>query len=301
MSIAAVLAALLLSQDPGSAPPPQDSPTVALEDVVVEGRRLEELTREFVDEVSAPPNRRGLARWRDRVCIGVANLDNDKAQPLIDRIALVAQDNGLRVGQPGCGVNLLIVFDADARALSTAMIDRRRQIFRTGVGGLDRGNAALRDFAGSDRPIRWWHVSVPTNALTGEAGIRLPGESSAPFVRGEGLVNRGRNIRDDINKVIVVVDMPQIEHLTLAQLADYIALVSLAQVDPDADTSRYSTILNMVDDPEGSPELTGWDKAYLQALYNGPSERIRSSDQTRELLRNVRRDRAVEDEAGGLQ
>ncbi|MDP2117219.1 MAG: hypothetical protein Q8J71_07465, partial [Brevundimonas sp.] len=104
-----------------------------------------------------------------------------------------------------------------------------------------------------------------------------------------GLVNRGRWIRDDLNKVIIVVDLDRIDGVMLPQLADYLALVALAQVDPDGDTSRFSTILNLFDDPEGSPGLTGWDRAYLEALYGGPSERIRNSDQTRELLRNLRR------------
>lgn len=298
--VAAMAAALLLSQDP--APAPQD-PTVvaqepvALEDVVVEGRRLEELTREFVDEVSAPASRRGLARWRGTVCVGVANIRNDVAQAVVDRVSQVAMEYGLSPGDPGCRPNVLVVFTDDGQALSTGMVERRRQIFRIGVGGLDRGNAALRDFQNSERPVRWWHVSVPTNAYTGEVGIRLPGES-APMVVGEGLVNKGRHVRDDLNKVIVVVDMYQIENLPLPQLADYIAMVSLAQVDPDGDTSGYATILNLFDDPEGRQGLTGWDRAYLDALYGGPSERIRNSDQTRELLRNLRRTPAPDAASG---
>lgn len=298
--VAAMAAALLMSQDPS---PPSREPTaaaqepVALEDVVVEARRLEELTREFVDEVSAPASRRGLARWRGRVCVGVANIRNDIAQAVADRVSEVAAEYGLRTGDPGCQPNVLVVFSDDSQSLSAAMVERRRQIFRVGVGGLDRGNAALRDFQQSDRPVRWWHVSVPTNANTGEVGIRLPG-GSAPMVVGEGLVSKGRYVRDDLNKVIMVVDVAQVESLSLPQLADYVAMVSLAQVDPDGDTSGYTTILNLFDDPEGSQGLTGWDRAYLDALYGGPSERIRNSDQTRELLRNIRQARALGDTGG---
>lgn len=293
MSILALAAVVILLQDPQStrptAPASTQEPTVALEDVVVEGRRLEELTREFVDQVSAPPRNRGLARWRSGICVGVVNIRTEVAQPLADRISRVAMDYGLRPGDPGCRPNILVTFADDGAALSNAMVERRRQIFRVGVGGLDRGNVALRDFRESDRPVRWWHVSVPTNANTGEAGIRLPG-GDAPLVMGEGLVNQGRWIRDDLNKVIIVVDINRIEGAMLPQLADYLAMVALAQVDPDGDTSRFSTILNLFENPEDSPGLSDWDRAYLDALYSGPSERIRSSDQTRELLRNIRRD-----------
>jgi hypothetical protein len=289
MSFVSLVAALILFQEPGQAePPPTPEPAIALEDVIVEARRLEELTREFVDEVSAPPRNRGLARWYGGVCVAVANIRADVAQPLADHISQVAMEYGLRPGDPGCRPNIIVTFADDGQAMGEAMVERRRRIFHLGVGGLDRGNVALRDFRESDRPVRWWHVSVPTDAESGLPGIRLPG-GDAPRVRGEGLVNQGRGIRDDLNKVIIVVDIDRIDGVMLPQLADYLALIALAQVDPDSDTSRFSTILNLFDDPEGSPGLTGWDRAYLEALYNGPSERIRNSDQTRELLRNLRR------------
>lgn len=300
MSIIAMLTALALAQNPVQAAPPvaQEPPAVALEEVVVEGRRLEELTRQFVDEVSAPPRNRGLARWRGGVCVGVSGIRQDIARSLADHVSRVAMAYGLRPGDPGCGANILIVFAEDGQSLGDAMVERRRRVFHLGVGGLDRGNPALEDFRFSDRPVRWWHVSVPTNANTGEVAIRLPG-GDAPKVVGEGLVNRGRWVRDDLNKVIVVVDGEAIHGVGLPQLADYLSMVALAQVDPEGDTSQFSTILNLFDDPEGSPGLTGWDRAYLDALYTGPSQRIRASDQTRQLLRNLRRARAAEDDGGG--
>ena len=301
MSLIALLAALVLVQDPPATPAaPQEPPAVALEDVVVEGQRLEQLTRKFVDEVSAPSRNRGLARWRGGVCVGVTGIRQDIAQHIADHVSRVALEYGLRPGDPGCSANVLIVFAEDGQSLGEAMVERRRRIFHLGVGGLDRGNAALDDFRFSDRPVRWWHVSVPTNAETGQIAIRMPGDETSPGVRGEGLINRGRWVRDDLNKVIIVVDGAHVDGVGLPQLADYLSMVALAQVDPEGDTSGFSTILNLFDDPLDSPGLTGWDRAYLDALYDGPSERIRDSDQTRQLLRNLRRDREAEDGAGGL-
>ncbi|KQY91769.1 hypothetical protein [Brevundimonas sp. Root1423] len=301
MSIVALMAALVLTQ--GAPQEPQASPAetqepVALEDVLVEGRRLEELTREFVDEVSAPPRRRGLARWRGGVCVGVMNLRPETAQAFADRVSALAMDHGLRPGDPGCRPNILVVFSGDARAMSAGMVENQRRLFRIGVGGLDRGNLALEAFEATDKPVRWWHVSLPINAETGDPGIRLPGDPAAPFVRGEGLVNKGRWVRDDLRRVVIVVDIDQVSGLMLPQLADYIAMISLAQVDPDADTAGYATILNLFDDPAGYPGLTGWDRAYLRGLYSGPSERIRNSDQSYYLMRSLRRASAAEDDGG---
>ncbi len=50
-------------------------------------------------------------------------------------------------------------------------------------------------------------------------------------------------------------------------------MVAMAQVDPDADTDRFDTILNLFDDPATAPTgLTGWDRAYLEGLYDAGSE-----------------------------
>lgn len=308
MSLVAMLAAAALMQDAAAAPPaappaaPQEPPPVALEDVVVEARRLEELTREFVDEVSAPPRRRGLARWRRGVCVGVSGIRRDIAQALADHVSRVALEYGLRPGDPGCTANVLIVFAENGRALADEMVERRRRVFRLGVGGLDRGNVALADFRESDRPVRWWHVSVPVNAETGEVAIRMPGDDpdAAPRVKSEGRINRGRLIRDELNKVIIVVDGEQVAGVGLPQLGDYLSMVALAQVDPEGETGGFSTILNLFDDPEGSAGLTGWDRAYLEGLYSSWPWRIRPNDQTYQVLRNLREAREAEDGGGRL-
>lgn len=297
MLMIAALAALALHQEPPPAAP-QDPPPVALEDVVVEARRLEELTREFVDEVSAPPRRRGLARWRTGVCVGVTGIRQDIAQALADHVSRVALEYGLRPGDPGCSANVLIVFAEDGRALADEMVERRRRVFHLGVGGLDRGNVALADFRESDRPVRWWHVSVPINAETGDIAIRMPGDVGPTMVKGEGRVNRGRLVRDELNKVIIVVDGEKVAGVGLPQLGDYLSMVALAQVDPDGDTGGFATILNLFDDPEGSPGLSDWDRAYLDGLYSSWPWRVRASDQTYQVLRNLREARRAD--GGGV-
>lgn len=281
----AMLAAPATAQE---TPRGADDP-VDLDDVVVEGQRLEQVAREFVAEVGAPPYRRGLARWREGICVAAVNLRPAAAQPLIDHISRVGMTLGLTPRDPGCTPNIIIVFTAEADEVSRGMVEARRTAFHSGVGGLDRGRAALEAFQHSGRPVRWWHISVPINAQTGGPGIRLPGMTAAPYVPGEGLVNRGRYVRDDLNKVVIVVDVDAVAGVSGEQLADYLALIALSQVDPDGQTQGFSTVLNLFSDPEGTPGLSGWDRAYLDALYDTPSERIRNSDQTRQLLRNVRR------------
>src|SRR5690349_10248203 len=172
--IAMLTAALLLAgqtapaparqdRDPAAVTAPVEGP-VRLEDVEVTGQPLQTMVRNFVNEVAAPNAGRGIARWNGSVCIGVANLRTETAQYIVDRVSTVAEDVGLRAGEPGCRPNVLILATDQPDALSSAIIRENRRQLRPGGSGMDRGNAALRVFEASDRPVRWWQVSVPIDS-----------------------------------------------------------------------------------------------------------------------------------------
>lgn len=282
---------------PGPTPsaPAQDPFPTDLGEVVVEGRRLRSEAEAFVDAVAAPATGRGLARWGGRVCIGVVNLRPDLSQAVIDHISRVALENDLRIGDPGCTPNVVIVFTADAPTMASALVAADRRAFHLGVGGLDRGGRALEAFQTSAAPVRWWHVSMPVIGGTHARAIRLPGDIGPIFVPGEGLVNKGRPISDELNKVIVIVDTDRLGGANLAQLSDYLSLVALAQVDPEGPTQGLDTILNVFADPAGVEGLTAWDRTYLRALYRAPTERIDDNDQAASIVRTVSRQRRERD------
>ncbi|SFS81793.1 hypothetical protein [Brevundimonas viscosa] len=297
----AMAAAILQPQATAAAPPPQDPADLAttrLEDIVVDRRRLEEVVREFVGEVGAPPYRRGLARWHDRLCVGVANVRHDVGQAVVDRVSEVALELGLDIGEPGCTANVVIVFTTDGAALADAMVAENRRAFRIGLGGLDRGNPALRDFRTADRPVRWWHVSLPVNSNNGKIAVRMPGDvdpygnPSAPVIAVFAASRLNSQIRDDLNKAMIVVDVDRLGGANLAQLADYVAFVALAQVDPDADTAAYDTVLNLFDRPAAVEGLTEWDRTYLTSLYRvqgGPVRRINPNAQADVMANDMAR------------
>jgi len=249
---------------------------VELEDVVVTGRPLDTMIRNFVSEVAEPNRRRGLARWDNRVCVGVVNLRPDAAQYIADRVSTVAGDLGIDVGQPGCTPNVLVVATTDGGALAEALVEERPRAFRLGGSGMDRGGDALEDFVETDRPVRWWQVSFPVDSDSGQRAVRIPGEcvgscddvtDFAPVIRVTGISRLRSQIIDRLSRTVVIVDVDQVQGLSALQLADYIAMVSLAQINPDADTSGYASILNVFDDPDGSTSLTSWDLAFLGGLY----------------------------------
>ena len=286
----ALLAAALLASPqaaPAAQTPPVAQAPVRLEDVVVDARRLEDTTEAYVDEVAAPARRRGLARWKDGLCVGVANLENDSAQYLADRVSDVARSLGLRAHEPDCHPSVLIVATSDGPGFTREFVAMRPRLFRVGGAGMDRGGAELRDFIREDRPVRWWHVSLPEDSETGEAVVRLPGSISgsgaetggtsaqqyAPQTRVQIPSRLNDQTEDVLKRVFIIVDVDELNGASLQQLGDYVAMVAMAQVNPDADTGRFDTILNLFDDPATAPAgLTGWDRAYLDGLYDPQSE-----------------------------
>lgn len=289
--IAVWLAGLLFSS-PGPSPasdgvqdrvaqeaPASPDVAVELEDVVVTGRSLDTMIRNFVGEVAEPNRGRGLARWDGPVCVGVSNLQADAAQYLADRISTVADDLGLEPGAPGCTPNIVVIATEDAEALARTLVSERRRAFRMGGAGMDRGGDALEDFVETDRPVRWWQMAMPVDSETGARATRLAGDCNGPECAGGVIgfaprtnVFAASRLRtqfvDNLMRAVVIVDVDQVQDLSILQLADYIAMVSLAQINPDADTSGYASILNVFDDPDGSASLTSWDEAFLGGLYS---------------------------------
>jgi hypothetical protein len=286
VSAAALVAAPVSAQDDtddGSAASPSASESSDfLDEIEVRGRRMSEIdfnlhryVQDFVLEVTAPPRGRGFARWRNRVCIGVTNLESSAAQYLVDRISAVAMDIGLDPGEPGCTPQVMIIFTTDASELATRLVERDQRLFRPGGGisGMNLSLDALDRFKESERAVRWWHVSLPVDARTGRPAIRLPGDD-VPWISVAGPSRIYSGVRDDLQRVIVIVDATKLAGTTWQQLGDYLAVVALAQVDPNTNPAQFDSILNLFNTPQYYSGLTDWDWSFLRGLYSFDQERM---------------------------
>ena len=306
---AAALAAQVVAQE--AAPPAADDSSAAIDEVIVRGRRMSEIDddlriviKDFIGEVVSKPPGRGYARWHDRVCVGVHNLPTNAAQYLIDRISSLVLEVGLTVGEPGCAPDVVIVFATDANFVATYMVGVEPMMFRpAGQSNNDMtlSRAQLDEFTHSDRAVRWWHVSLPVYAHSRQPAIILPGASGSPWsansagapvdsVQGPSRIHDG--IVDELQRVIVVVDASKLKGTTWQQIADYLAVVSLAQIDPDTNPAAFDSILNLFTNPAAYSGLTDWDRSYVRALYEFDQER--SPDlQTNALAGEMVRDPVV--------
>ncbi|MFJ6023707.1 hypothetical protein ACIQC9_03805 [Brevundimonas sp. NPDC092305] len=295
-----VAAALLLPAWTVSAQtPPEDDPA-SLDDVVVYGGAPAERARQFVHEVSRPPFGRALARWTAPICIGVANLQPDAAQALIDRIASVAASLGLEPAEPGCKPHILIVaaHASDADALVDKFVSEDEYQLRPSRGGTDLGSQALEAFRESRAPVRWWHVSLPVMAETGQPALLLDGDTPTPPPTGDtppmymvmvpSMSRISQPVRNDLMRAIIVVDVDQTRSVSFASLADYLSMVALAQINPAVEVGSADSILNLFNaDASRATKMTDWDAAFLVSLYESRSNPMSSAQQANEMARDM--------------
>jgi hypothetical protein len=242
-------------------------------DIVVVGERLQEMVRSFVGEVAeAPGSEQQMARWDRTVCPLVAGLPQHQMQYMADRIAQRAHQVGLQTQGPGCSANILIFVTPDASVLAEGIVDEYRTLVAfystNGVHTLGRG--PLEEFTTSSAPVRWWHVNQTVSsdgqAMAGDA----PGTTVMRTTQQPGRLRRAT--RQDFLRVLIIVDARQANGVTFQALSDYLAMVSLAQLDPEGRTTGTPTILNLFEARDsGAPipaAMTQWDEAYLDGLYN---------------------------------
>lgn len=266
--------------------------TTQLPDVVVENRPLAEMVREFVDEVADPLPGFGPARWDRKLCVRVAYLRRDFARFMVDRIDRAARDIGIETAHFNCRPNVLVIAAGDGQEMARAMVNARPGLFVTHVTGANQSRADLEAFQVSDQAVRWWHISLPVNADTGQAAVRLPGQGPGGS-SGETGSRLRTDLQNDLMRVFIVIDFNEANGTGIGALSDYVAMVALAQVNAEADTSRYDTILNLFDGGDAPSELTDWDRAYLRALYGAHLDQRQPGSQLEAIARVMMRTRGT--------
>ncbi|HYD86123.1 MAG TPA: hypothetical protein VEA80_01485 [Vitreimonas sp.] len=285
------------------------------EEIVVTGQRLREAAHQYAETIALAPARADqYARWSARLCPSIAGLAPSEAQTLIDHMALRAREVGVEAERSGCSPNLIIIFAPDANRLAREIVDTRRDLmgYYTADDVVTAGREALEEFATSARPVRWWHVSRTVTADgrqladtdsrvgrgTADALAAAQGRPNEAAGLGNGLrgveatrsqgTRTRRATRQDFSFALVIVDAPSVSRFAPAQVADYLAMAALVQLNPDADLSAFPSILNLFQSPETAPPgLTEWDRAYLQGLYSATREAANATRHRADIARRI--------------
>ncbi|MFA4951752.1 hypothetical protein [Brevundimonas sp.] len=289
--LTAICAPASVAQVPPT-PDQAEEPATVLDDILVSGVPLEEQLRRFTEEAARPVPGRGLARWQGPVCIGVVNFRPAVALQLADGLAQLGGRLGVPIDDDTCDPNIIIVGAVDAQAVTQGWVARRPRDFRPNLSDASLSREQLNHFATTDAPVRWWAISrpsyydvllgqaVPTDSFTGRPTINVHTFS----------LKRGRT-RDDLQRLVVVVDIGQMEGRSIDNLTDYLAMVTFAQMDMQSDMSQFDTVLNMFRPEFAGGGLTAWDEAYLQGLYSVREDmRINLHTQSRAAARVLEQD-----------
>jgi hypothetical protein len=239
-------------------------------EIVVEGHVLTRAeANHIVHAVGRPESTGGFevqyARWQERICVTVAGFPRENGQYIADDIGRVAQTVGLEAGGPGCQPNIVIVATTAPARLIAAM--------RTHRAGLTSGqtNAILNRIQRSHDAVRWIGAIRFTNRDgqdSSPSGI-ANGNNGVPTFDIFGAASRLQaTTRTYLDRMTVVVDINQIDGLNYQQLADYLAFVTLAQVNPNGSGIEPDSILSLFPRGKAAPAtLTNFDRAYLAGLY----------------------------------
>lgn len=220
---------------------------------------LRKVVASFVSSVTRADGE-SVARWRVPICPWITGASAEQAAFIKSRIVEISKSVGVRVdGKPQCKANLSVFLTTEPGKLLALLRQRSPRTF---------GDATLKEAKDLEtaRPVRIWQNSMLMNA---DGTPPITRDNRAPQFRLEDS-RIASSVAEDITAVTVVVDTNATGAATFGQLADYVTMVALAQVDMTADFGNSPTILRLFanQDPQRLPrQMTDWDHAFLKALY----------------------------------
>jgi hypothetical protein len=238
----------------------------------------------------------GSPRRTTPVCPLVAGLTRAQGDFILARITRAARAAHAPLAGKDCHANLFVMVTSRPHLLLKLWWAKDRTLYDT-----RNGIAPVEQFIASKRPIHVWYnaglgcsgaplsPSAPENALAA-AGVLVAGGGGVVCSQGVDTLLRNVTVLG-FSSVIVVVDTKQLRHVTFGQLAAYVALVGLAQVNTAVDDGATPTILQLFQGADHAPQdLTAWDRALLYALYNSsPASTLQVSEINASVLKRISR------------
>lgn len=246
-----------------------------LPQVTVEADReaLRERITDFVRTMTSQASSyESLARWGVKVCPGVTGLPAPQGEFILQRISTIAHSAGIPLGAGDCKPNLWVLVTSEPARLVKDIWSRNPSRFLD-LSGQPAIATEMRQYIDHPQPIRAWYGADLVGAMGNELGTwaDMSAHDRAPTVNTLPTMSRIRS--DDlqvIRSTLVVVDRRRIAGMNIDAVADYVALVALAEINLAGDYSGAESILSLFSAPgkgQSITQLSAWDAAFLKALY----------------------------------
>lgn len=199
-----------------------------------------------------------LTRWNTPICFLAAGWGAEDLSSLLTRLAQISAAAGAPLAGKGCTPNFVVVSTAAPDQVINAWWAKNKRLF---------GNASplqIRHFLDStrSRPVRTWRNIDIGRVATTRFGHFVPSNSHAdpsPFAGNAPL---------QFLSVFEIIDAGRTAGIDLHQLADYVAMMGLSNIDIDVDVGDAPSILQLFSPARSlALGLSNWDSTFLMALY----------------------------------
>ena len=288
MNPISLAAAALLATGATAASQAPPGPPPAREDIVVTGTRdAGRAVRDFVAAVTVETDDQ-IARFATPVCPASFGLPPAHNEVITARVRQIADYVGLGAAADDCLPNVVIVVTESGGDFVERLHHERPDLFRMmelsdirrvlRLAGPSRAWQVVELRGADGRPTDWLEVGKERRLRPALSGV-MPSLTQRPT-------------RQDLALSFIVFDLDAVAGLTLLQIADHAAMRALARTDAAALPARRSILTLFADRDAGAApaaELTGWDVAYLGALYRTANS-VSAHQQRSSVARTMRRE-----------
>lgn len=247
------------------------------EDIVVTGHRAPSDDLGDVRSI-AIAGTEPVARFETQVCPRVLGLPQDYANVVETRIRSITEAVGSRTAGAGCEPNLTLIVAEDGAETLASLRKKRPLVFAA------MSNAELLRLRRSRGPVWNWYSVDPKRADGGpvehmsmisfDGGPPKPISPDAYIASNVSMSRLTAPVRLDLTLSFIILDKDSLEGLTLAQIADFSAMLGLSMINYERAASvRQASILQLF--AKGNPAesavetVTSFDVAYLKGVYGG--------------------------------
>lgn len=240
-----------------------------------ERKEVEREVNQFVFAVAVRYLHDSLSRWNTPICPLVAGLPREQGEFVLARLSQIARSAKAPLAAEHCAANFYVVVSPQPELLIRQWQAHDRRMFNT-----RNGMGYLRNFRDAPRPVRVWYN---VDFVSTEGKPILSADALAGAIMGTGTNVQMMDVPTNsvsmasklthsavrsLSSVIVVVDAGRVQALSFGQLADYVGMVGLAEVNQDAEVGPVPTILRLFrTTPDPPQRLSAWDEAFLTSLY----------------------------------
>lgn len=273
------------------------TPVASTPDVVVEGQLKKKELHNVLKDVLEESGREQFGRFEEKVCPGVTGAPAGTAETILALIRANATAAKLRLEEPGCKPNAVVMFVAEPAKLVAGLKARKPGWFAL----VPKDRIARLMVAGD--PIRSWHVTetfgkdgemLANFDGIGESGrpTDAPASGNAKVVKNASATRTYENVRQEMLMAFAVIDNDVVVGKTLQQLADIASMHLFLDLAPDAGgRAGRASILALFEPGDGAraTELSALDRGMLAGLYTPSRNNYDSQVQRYRIAKEVKR------------